>query len=890
MKFYPSDDALVAAATAFIGEGLRATERVCAFVTLEHQQRFSSLLKVEGVDVAHALKAGQLLFVDAHEALGQILDGQLPDPQKFEAVVGPVLQSLLASGAPVRAYGELVDLLWRDGKQEGALMLESLWTGLQKKYPFSLLSAYAVAGFARKDVQLDAPLAQRLELEISRRKEAEQRLRDLTAELEERRRNEDALRESERQLQSVTDALPGLVLSIDADQCYRYVNATYEEWFGQPPTSILGKTMRETLGEDAYAIVKPHVKKALAGKIAHFTATLPFLGGPPRAIEATYVPRLGPRGHSEGFVALVSDVTERLKLEQFRATTSERASRLLKITAAIADAVTKDQVHTAVCDHLAAAVSASNVALWVMNDDGTARLERSVGYQPHQQQALATLSLEGEKPMPMPVIDALKTGAPVWLNSKAELLAAYPKLASLADDHQSYRVACLPLTAHDRVLGVLGLTFSQSESAAEDDRSLLLVVSRYAAQALERLRLFASEQGARSAAEQLYRFAQATVTAKRVEEVYEAALEAIGQALLAKRASILTFDGGERMHFRAWRGLSDEYRAAVDGHSPWSKHTVDPKPVLVSDAWADPSLQKLRPVLDREGVRALAFIPLVAGGRLLGKFMVYYGEPHPFSAAELELANAIAHHLASVTERFEAIGRLQAIVHYHELFAGILAHDLRNPLSAILTTAQLLLRRQEGEGERVTKPLGRIVVSGDRMARMIEQLLDFTRSRVGGGIALSTRELDLGELCGQAVAELELAYPEWNIEQEASGGLLGRFDPDRLLQVFSNLVANACQHGGPDSAVVLKLDGTRRDQVVVEVKNQGAVPPEILPHLFDPFRGTRYRHADKSRGLGLGLFITREIVEAHRGTVEVFSTEDAGTTFKITLPRDDKRP
>jgi signal transduction histidine kinase len=216
-----------------------------------------------------------------------------------------------------------------------------------------------------------------------------------------------------------------------------------------------------------------------------------------------------------------------------------------------------------------------------------------------------------------------------------------------------------------------------------------------------------------------------------------------------------------------------------------------------------------------------------------------------------------------------------------------LAHDLRNPLGAMTTAAQLLLMRFEGEralGERETRPLSRILSSGQRMNTMIEQLLDFTRLRSGGGIPIEPHDTNLAELCGQVVGELEVAHPEWRIERHVAGDPRGTWDSDRLLQVLSNLIANACQHGSREAPVSVNLDGSAKHEVRVEVGNRGAIPESLLPDLFDPFRSTRHPRG-QPRGLGLGLFIVREIVRGHGGTIEVTSTEASGTIFVIRLPR-----
>jgi signal transduction histidine kinase len=267
--------------------------------------------------------------------------------------------------------------------------------------------------------------------------------------------------------------------------------------------------------------------------------------------------------------------------------------------------------------------------------------------------------------------------------------------------------------------------------------------------------------------------------------------------------------------------------------------------------------------------------------------MVYYDGPHAFAPHEIETARAIANHLASVITRFAVVTKLEDTLRQNELFSAVLAHDLRNPLGAIMSAAQLALMRQEGEGITLKpdpKPLGRIIASGQRMTAMIDQLLDFARVRAGGGIEIRPRSSDLSELCAQAIGELELARPECKIQRALFGDQSGTWDPDKLLQVLSNLIGNAGQHGDPAAGVSIGIDGTDPEQVTLTVHNMGAIPEALLPHLFDAFRGTRHRR-DQSRGLGLGLHIVREIVRAHGGTVEVASSEAAGTTFEVRLPR-----
>jgi PAS domain S-box-containing protein len=203
----------------------------------------------------------------------------------------------------------------------------------------------------------------------------------------------------------------------------------------------------------------------------------------------------------------------------------------------------------------------------------------------------------------------------------------------------------------------------------------------------------------------VYRFADAVAGASALEEVLEAALDALLEATGADRASVLLCDDDDVMRFRAWRGLSDEYRAATDGHSAWAPDDADPQPVLVEDAAAAGFEPWLEEIVRNEGIAALAFIPLVRRGRLLGKFMLYRNAPHAWSDREILLGRTIANHLASVTERTRAQDEL---------------HESREQLATVL--------RAVDEGITVADTTGRLLYANDASARQfgkpsVEELL-----------------------------------------------------------------------------------------------------------------------------------------------------------------------
>jgi two-component system, sensor histidine kinase and response regulator len=217
----------------------------------------------------------------------------------------------------------------------------------------------------------------------------------------------------------------------------------------------------------------------------------------------------------------------------------------------------------------------------------------------------------------------------------------------------------------------------------------------------------------------------------------------------------------------------------------------------------------------------------------------------------------------------------------NEMFVGILGHDLRNPLGAILMHAHLL-QRQSGE-ESTRETAGQILASGKRMRRLITDLLDLARSRFGGGIPIQPEELDLGDIARRVVRECRASFGGRDVEVTSRGDLRGEWDAERVSQVLSNLLSNALRHGRQDAPVVVDLDGGDAAQVVIEVRNGGRLPPELIPSLFDPFHGAS-RATDASPGLGLGLFIVREILRAHGGSVDAASSDDT-TRFTVVLPR-----
>ncbi len=244
--------------------------------------------------------------------------------------------------------------------------------------------------------------------------------------------------------------------------------------------------------------------------------------------------------------------------------------------------------------------------------------------------------------------------------------------------------------------------------------------------------------------------------------------------------------------------------------------------------------------------------------------------------------------VVDITEPKHKEEELHRAAEFRERFLGIVSHDLRNPLNAILLSANALMR-SDCVVQQHLKAVRRIADSTERMGRMIGDLLDFTRGRLGGGIPITRKPSNLRHLCRNVLEELEAIHLDRELRLSAKGDFQGEWDADRLAQLLGNLGKNALDYSPRDTPVdvVLRDEG---DTVRVEVHNAGApIPEEQLPHIFEPFRRAEEGEARVPTGLGLGLYIVQQIAEAHGGSVEVRSREGEGTTFIVSLPRGCRR-
>ena len=354
---------------------------------------------------------------------------------------------------------------------------------------------------------------------------------------------------------------------------------------------------------------------------------------------------------------------------------------------------------------------------------------------------------------------------------------------------------------------------------------------------------------------------RALTYAATLDEVLQLTVARAADLLMAEKSLLLVANGDGLLALRSSYGVDP---ALAEGfHEPLSEALV-------------PCLARL---LDAQPETFLA-VPLVVAGTIRGVLVVIREAGSTSSDQDEWLLSALADQAAAALEKT----RLDEVGEFREQLIGIIGHDLRNPLSTIVMGAHFLLH-SEGLGEKETEVARKIARNASLATRLIDQLLDLTRSRLGGGIPIDAKPFDLVDVCMEVMGETELMHPDRPIHLHVQGDMVGVWDRDRMYQVLANLVGNAVQHGAPRSAIELRADGGQSD-VVVEVANRGnPIPPEALPFIFDAFRKGRTAHPSEAQGLGLGLFIAHQIIRSHGGSIAATSSERDGTTLTVRLPR-----
>jgi signal transduction histidine kinase/ActR/RegA family two-component response regulator len=609
--------------------------------------------------------------------------------------------------------------------------------------------------------------------------------------------------------------------------------------------------------------------------------------------------------------------------------TARQSDRVAQLTAALGQARTPGAViEAAVQEPLHALEADAGVMALTGSDGQTAEIVRIVGQ--HQDAPDLTAINLSEK---SPIADAVGRGAPVLVESRDVLSSEYRGAHGATGATTYHSVAAVPLVIGSRVVAVVQLEFARPRTFSADDRNYLFVLGPRAAQALDRTWQYESAQRARAEAETLRARAdeeleghQQTELALRASEARHRTLAArtnrlhgltaaLSEAVTVKAVAEAVIKQG-KIAAGATSGevavITDDGEAFetvhsdVGGEHSWSgarfpaevglcaTHVVQTRQPVFIGSFAEWQRRYWRSasIAADGGYVSSATLPLLVSGKASGVLAFHFTAPVKFDEEYQTFLVSIAQHCAQALDRatlYEAAQKArteaEAANRLKDEFVSIVSHDLRTPLNAMLGWTALL---QKGTlAPSITaRALRSIHDNATRQAKLIDDLLDFSRI-IGGRMALEREEIDLRDLLRNVIESMVPATAAKRIELQFSAApdaiVMG--DLHRLEQVFFNLLGNAVKftdEGGQVDVAVRCRDGN----VEASVTDTGVgIEPDFLPHVFDRFRQADSTTTRIHGGVGLGLSIARQLVEAHQGVITVQSEgKNRGSRFTVRLP------
>ncbi|MGH8022646.1 MAG: PAS domain S-box protein, partial [Limisphaerales bacterium] len=444
------------------------------------------------------------------------------------------------------------------------------------------------------------------------------------------------------------------------------------------------------------------------------------------------------------------------------------------------------------------------------------------------------------------IINSWNQGAERMFHYKASEVIGKPITILIPPDHHSEELGILQRirggeqvkhfeTVRRRKDGAL-IDVSLTISPVKDSGGRVMGASKIARDISERKRNERRQQA-------LFALVARVNSAPSLSEICDAALETILQCQGADRAALLLIDSQSMMmKFRAWRGLSEQYRQAVEGHSPW-KTGDSPQPLTIEDAARSELSDELRTVIENEGIHSLAFVPIAFEQRLLGKFMLYFNAPHAFAADELKPAETIASQIAFAIERehvSEQLKRanddLRAASRAKDDFMATLSHELRTPLNPVLLLASDAMNNRDLP-PRVRADFNTIRKNIEMEARLIDDLLDLTRI-ARGKIMLEKHFLNLRTILTDAIAQVreEMNQKKLRLEVRLAAPQHTVFaDAVRLQQIFWNLLKNAVKFTPNGGAITVETE-LAGDKLLTKISDTGiGMTGEDLAGIFKAF-------------------------------------------------------
>jgi PAS domain S-box-containing protein len=672
------------------------------------------------------------------------------------------------------------------------------------------------------------------------------------------------LRESENQLRLITNTLPVLISYIDREQRYRFINSRYTEWFGRSAEQVVGKSIREVIGEAAYASVSERIERVLSGEEIEFEQLMPYPNGD-KFIHVNYIPDFDVETKKvKGFCALVRDVSESKSAE----------ARLRESEARLRLAINISQISTFEIDLLTDAVETDETGREIYGWKASEPLvfaQVQTHFHPEDrdrvmQAVAAALAPDGSGEFEVDQRIIRTDGEVRWIRVRG-------------------RAFFEGEAAHKRAVRLLGTYIDITSRKREElDRQFLLELG-------EKIRFgdFKPE--------------------KLLDEVTETTC----QHLSAGRCLFIEINESENRgsirheYFKpGMKAVAEEYQ--ISDYSPQTLAEIKSGRIIVNaDAVRDARTADIyQTVYEPYGERAYVSIPLFTDGRWTAIFWISDDKPRRWTEQEIAFLETVGERTWLAVEKLRAereredllrrerAARLQAeeASRLKDEFLATVSHELRTPLNAILGWSQMLASNKFDQNE-TERAIATIYRNARSQAQLIEDILDVSRI-ITGKLRLDARPIALAPVVQTAVETLRPAIEAKNIRLQMRLDFEPRMvvaDPDRLQQVVWNLLSNAIKFTPERGQVTIKLESGEAETKIIVTDTGKGISREFLPFVFERFRQADGSSTRSHGGLGLGLAIVRHIVELHGGTVEADSAGDgSGATFTVSLPLSETSP
>lgn len=690
-------------------------------------------------------------------------------------------------------------------------------------------------------------------------------------------------------------ATTAIVWVTDAEGGFSEPQAAWTEYTGQLWPAQRGWGWLEAIHPADRATVRAQWQAALAsgktyeshGRLWHAAS------GAYRHYTARAAPVYDTEGNIREWIGTVSDTHEQQLAR-------ESTAQLLEISLEFAGAVTPDAIAEIVQHQCVRTLNARD-GVFAMYDEGTAQLWVAPGNEPTALRAgeWSLLALDQRRPLS----EAAHEQKSLFFETPERFYIHYPQLRTGPETARAWAV--VPLIVDDQLRGVIMFRFGEPRDFGVSERTFILAIAQQCAQAVERMRLYEAERASRIAAErsrQQQVFLTEVLSELLAVPEYQARVARLTELLVPRLAdmcsvAMVSDDGSIRTLATNCYDIATPI-VYDDGAGPAPTHTqtADPAaaairtrrtqfyPYLRADQAASTGL-----ALQLESpVHTAIVAPLIARDNPLGAITLGMIRPERrFSADDVALLEAVGLRSALSIDNARLYNQAQEAVRLRDAFLSLAAHELRTPLTALLGHTQLIQRRARNNpaiDERSLRSIAMIDAQGQRLAQMINALLDVSRLEAGQ-FQLEQRPVNFTALVERVCEELEPTLTRHEVRSQLTAApLFVVGDEGWLEQAVQNLLQNAIKYS-PEGGIVdlcLERQGT---SLRLKIADQGiGIPTDALPRIYQRF----YRAANVSRyqigGIGIGLYVVREIITLHGGSIAVNSVEDQGSVFTVRLP------